>query len=152
MSASAWTRRSSAGIGGTGRTSPTYARVSVFSRSRSAPEEPVALREPVRPMLLGYFMARPMLARAGLHQRQFGHSRPRPTVRRIPRVVPLNEFLHQIGALEDDAAASGFCGSLTKVADERGVVQHDGEGPWIIDGLGCKLNDRARLDIAPGID
>src|SRR5262245_7941620 len=66
--------------------------------------------------------------------------------------MPRNYLLQKIGPLQNDAAASVLRRRLPEIAQERRFLKHLPQRPLVVNRFLGELNNRARLNIAPGAD
>src|SRR5665213_43813 len=119
---------------------------------RPKSKEPMLLGKPVHPVFLGDFVAGIVLAVSADHRFEFGYPRAFLAMGRILRAVFHDQLLHEIGAFQHDAAARGFGGELAEVAQVFAVAENVQQIAAIVDGFLGELDDRAWLDLAPGIN
>src|SRR5207302_2029715 len=91
---------------------PTFARSSPVCPET---EEPVLFGETIHPVLFGDLVAGVVLAVAAGHRLELGHSGASFAVGGVARAVLQHELLHQVGALQYDAAAGGLGRELAEV-------------------------------------
>src|SRR5258708_14115640 len=116
--------------------------------------EPEALRQTIRPALLGNLVARVELVGADGHRIQLGEGSAAHG--RVLRAVLLDKLLEQVGTFQHDAAARGRAGQIAEVLEEGRFQELLAQRAWVLfagmDRFGSELDDGARLDVAPRVD
>src|SRR6185503_7813978 len=98
----------------------------------------------------GDFVAGIVLAVAGLEGFHFGDCGG--ALGGVACAVFQGQFLHQVGAFEDDAAAGGSGGGFSEVFNKFAAGEQVVDAVVVADGFGGELDDGAGFDVAARAD
>ena len=101
-------------------------------------------------MLLGDFLAGEPLREARGHGFEFGHRGAAQGG--VARAVLHDDLLHEVGALEDDAAARVLRAEVAEVLEKCGVAHRGEDAALVADVFRGELDDGAGLDVAARAD